>query len=143
MVLLFFVDNDEAIEEIEENKWNIYERQGISDCAHEKRLHRVFLKSKLGFLDLLSLGGCSFLSLPDSVEQDVDQDDEEGKDETKEKPNIHYLDGGGGGEAVGHRDVEGGEDHHAGDVHGDDGLQELGVSQVVGGLVDDVHEDRG
>ena len=92
---------------------------------------------------MLGLGVCSFLSLPDSVEEDVDQDDEEGKDETEEKPNIHYLDGGGGGEAVGHRDVEGGEDHHAGDVHRDDGLQELGVGQVVGGLVDNVHEYGG
>ena len=105
IVLLFFVDNAKAREEIEENKWNIYERQGISDGALEKGLHSAFIISKLGFLDLLSLGGGRLVPLPDSVEQDVDQDDEEGKDETEEKPNIHNLDVGGGGEGVGHRDV--------------------------------------
>ena len=43
----------------------------------------------------------------------------------------------------GHGDVEGGENHEGGDVQGDDGLQVLTVLQVVGGLVDDVHQDGG
>ena len=91
MVLLVIVDNDEPTEEIEENKRNINERQGISDCALEKCLHSKFFISRFGFLDGLCLGVGRFLPLPDGVEQDVDQDDEEGKNKTEEKPNVHNL----------------------------------------------------
>ena len=49
----------------------------------------------------------------------------------------------GAGEGGGHREVDGGQHHHAGDVDGVDHVK-LGVSSdVVGGLVDDVHEDGG
>ena len=104
-----FVDNNEPREEIEENKRNINERQSIPHCALQKCLNSACLITRLGsgFLHLLRLGVGGFLPLPDGVEEDVDQNDEEGKDETEEKPNIHNLDVGGGGETVGHQDVGG------------------------------------
>ena len=38
-------------------------------------------------------------------------------------------------------EVDGGEDHHAGDVDGVDKVELLLSSDVVGGLIDDIHED--
>ena len=46
-------------------------------------------------------------------------------------------------EGGGHGDVEGREDHQGGDVNCDDQLQVFSIVQVVGGLVDDVHQDGG
>ena len=54
---------------------------------------------------------------------------------------LHWLDRGSRGQACGDRDVDGGQDHHAGDVHTDDELTFHGKVDIVGGLVDDVHED--
>ena len=56
---------------------------------------------------------------------------------------LHWLDRGSRGQACGDRDVDGGQDHHAGDVHRDDELTLHGKVNIVGGLVDDVHEDGG
>ena len=55
-------------------------------------------------------------------QQDVDQDDEEGKDKAKQEPDINILDVGGEREARGHSDIESSEYHHARDVHCDDGF---------------------
>ena len=87
--------------------------------------------------------GVGFVPLPDGVKEDVDQNYEKRKYEAEQQPNIHNLDGGGCRQTVGHWDVESRQNHHAGDVDGDDGLQELRVGEVVGRLIDDVHEDGG
>ena len=77
------------------------------------------------------------------LEENIDQDDEDGEGEVEEEPDLHRLDVGGAGEAGGDRDVDRGQDHHAGDVDGVDKVV-FGVSgDVVGGLVDDVHQDGG
>ena len=47
----------------------------------------------------------------------IDQNHKEGVGEVEEEPDLHRLDVGGAGEAGGDREVDGGEDHHAGDVH--------------------------
>ena len=61
----------------------------------------------------------------------------------EQQPDLHWLDIRGGGQAGGDWEVDRGQDHHAGDVDGVDQVV-LGVSgDVVGGLVDDVHEDGG
>ena len=112
-------------------------------CTLEKGLQRVSLVSNLcprppGLL----CPGTSLVPLPDGVQEDVDQNDEKREYKAEEEPYIDYLDGGGCRQAVGHRDVEGRQDHHAGDVHRNDRLQELRVGEVVSRLIDDVHEDR-
>ena len=64
-----------------------------------------------------------------------------GVEQVDQEPDLHRLDTGRAGQAGGHREVDGGQDHHAGDVDGVDQVI-LGVSgDVVGGLVDKVHED--
>ena len=53
---------------------------------------------------------CSFSHL----QQYVGDDDQEGVGEVEEEPDLHWLDVGGAGEAGGHREVDRGQDHHAG-----------------------------
>ena len=50
---------------------------------------------------------------------DVSDDDQEGVGQVDEEPHLHWLDGGGGGQGGGDREVDRGEDHHAGNVHCD------------------------
>ena len=47
----------------------------------------------------------------------IDQNHKEGVGEVEKEPDLYRLDVGGAGEAGGDREVDGGEDHHAGDVH--------------------------
>ena len=49
----------------------------------------------------------------------VDDDDKERVGEVEEQPGLNGLDVRSAGEAAGHGEVDGGEDHHAGDVHGE------------------------
>ena len=49
------------------------------------------------------------------LEQDVGEDDEAGVDQVEYQPDLDRLDGGGGGEAARHVQVDGGQNHHAGD----------------------------
>ena len=77
------------------------------------------------------------------VNSNVKENDEKGKDERGEKPDVHMFNARSSREGGSHGDVEGREDHEGGEVEGDDGLQVLAVVQVVGGLVDDVHQDGG
>ena len=75
------------------------------------------------------------------LENDVGEDDLEGVEQVDQEPDLHRLDTGRAGQAGGHREVDGGQDHHAGDVDGVDHVV-LGVTgDVVRGLVDEVHED--
>ena len=70
---------------------------------------------------------------------DVSDDDQEGVGQVDEEPHLHWLDGGGGGQGGGDREVDRGEDHHAGDVHRDDQLIAALPGDVVSQLVDHVH----
>ena len=56
------------------------------------------------------------------LHHNIDKDDHEGVDEADEQPDLHWLDAGGVGEGGGHREVDRGQHHHAGDVHCDDQL---------------------
>ena len=77
------------------------------------------------------------------LEENIDQYHQEREGQVEEEPDLHWLDVGGAGQAGGHWEVDGGQDHHAGDVDGVDQVV-LGVSaDVVGGLVDHVHQDGG
>ena len=44
-------------------------------------------------------------------------DDEEGVGQVPQEPHLHRLDGRGAGQRGGDREVDRGQDHHAGDVH--------------------------
>ena len=48
---------------------------------------------------------------------DGGDDYEEGVGQVPQEPHLHRLDGGGAGERGGDREVDRGQDHHAGDVH--------------------------
>ena len=58
----------------------------------------------------------------------------------EEEPDLHRLDVGGGGEAGRDREVDRGQDHHAGDVDGVDHVEPCVSGDVVSCLVDEVHE---
>ena len=84
-------------------------------------------------------GNTAGFDLFNIIKENVDQDDDKTKKGAEQKPYVNILDIGSGWQAGGDRDVQGRQHHHA----GDDGFQELGVVQIVGGLIDDVHEDGG
>ena len=77
------------------------------------------------------------------LKTDVDQNDEERVGEVEEQPDLHRFDVWGCRQAGGDRQVDRGQDHHAGDVDGVDQTELVLVTDVVGGLVDDVHQDGG
>ena len=84
--------------------------------------------------------------MPDSnshLEENIDNDDEDRVGEVEEEPDLHWLDVGGAGETGGHWEIYGGQDHHAGHVDGVYHAEFVVSSDVVGGLVDDVHQDGG
>ena len=78
-----------------------------------------------------------------NLENDVGEDDLEGVEQVDQEPDLHRLDTGRAGQAGGHREVDGGQDHHAGDVDGVDHVVLSVTGDVVRGLVDEVHEDGG
>ena len=80
------------------------------------------------------------------LEEDVGQYCYERIGEVKNQPELNRFDFRGDGQAWGHWDEDGGEDHHAGDVDGvDHAVLVIGGLHldVVGGLVDHVHEHGG
>ena len=84
--------------------------------------------------------------MPDSnshLEENIDNDDEDRVGEVEEEPDLHWLDVGGAGEAGGDREVDRGQHHHAGDVDGNYHAVLVVSSDVVGGLVYNVHQDSG
>ena len=76
-----------------------------------------------------------------NLKQDIDQNHEKRISQVKYQPNLHRLDVGGGGEAGGDREVDRGQDHHAGDVDRVHQAVLLIRHDIVGDLVNDVHED--
>ena len=77
------------------------------------------------------------------LQHNVEDNDEEWEGEIEEEPDLHRFNPQRAGEGGGDREVDGGEDHHAGDVDGDHQVGLPLQRQVVGGLVDDVHQDGG
>ena len=73
----------------------------------------------------------------------VDEYNKKGIDETEEKPDLDILDRGGGRETGRDSDVDGGEDYHAGEIDSYHGFKIVLCSEMIGQLVDDVHQDGG
>ena len=72
---------------------------------------------------------------------DVAGDDKDRIGEVKEEPELHRLDVGGWRQTGGHREVDRGQDHHAGDVDRVEQAVLVIRHDVVGGLIDGVHQD--
>ena len=53
------------------------------------------------------------------LKSDVDQDYQDRVSQVEKEPNLNVLYLSSGGQLARDRDVDGGEHHHAGDVHGD------------------------
>ena len=81
------------------------------------------------------------LSLRQCPHPCLNQNNEERIDETEQKPDFNIFDRGGGGEAARDRDVESRKNHHTCDVDRDDITEEIITVEIVGRLVDDIHED--
>ena len=77
------------------------------------------------------------------LKNNVDKDDKERISQVEEEPHLHRFDGGGAGQGGGDRQVDGGQHHHARNVHSDNQVVLAVSSDVVGQLVDDVHQDGG
>ena len=75
------------------------------------------------------------------LEDDIDEYDKERIGEVEQEPHLYRFDVRGGGEAGGHWEIDGGQDHHAGDVDGVDHVV-LVPGDVVRSLVDQVDQDR-
>ena len=77
------------------------------------------------------------------LEENISDNYQERPEEVEEEPLLNGFDVKGDREVLWNRDVDRGQQHHAGDVDGVDQVV-LGVSgDVVGGLVDDIHQDGG
>ena len=77
------------------------------------------------------------------LDKNVGDDDQERVGEVEEEPDLHWLDSWGAGQTGGDWEVDRGQDHHAGDVDGVDQAVLVLSGDVVGGLVDHVHQDGG
>ena len=67
---------------------------------------------------------------------DVRENDLQRIEQVDQDPTLHWIDGPRVWQAGGHREVDGGKDHHAGDVDGVDHAVLVRPRDVVGGLVD-------
>ena len=70
----------------------------------------------------------------------VDKDNQERINQAEKEPNINHFDGCGDGQATTDRDVESRNNHHAGEVDGDNGVKVGFISKVVWDLIDDDHK---
>ena len=77
------------------------------------------------------------------LDDDIWDDDQERPEEVEKEPEFYRLDVQCDWEAGGDREVDWGQDHHAGDVDGVDHAVLVLAADVVRGLVDDVHQDGG
>ena len=67
----------------------------------------------------------------------IDDDYKEGVSKVKEKPNFNRLDTCCCRKAFGYRQVDGGKDHHAGNVYS---YKKIKSTNIIGSLIDDVDE---
>ena len=77
------------------------------------------------------------------LENNIDKYNQERICQVEEKPFLYWLDALSVGQRSWYREVDRGQNHHAGDVHSDDQVIFGVASDVVGGLVDDVNENCG
>ena len=77
------------------------------------------------------------------LEFNIDQDDQEREGQVEEEPQLYRFDFRGAGETGGHWEVDGGQDHHADGVDLVDHTVLVRPPDIVGGLVDQVHQDGG
>ena len=75
------------------------------------------------------------------LEDDINHNNHHRVGKVEEKPDLNVLYGSSNGQAVGHRDLDGGQDHHAGDVHSDHHF--IVLPAVVCGLVNQIHQYGG
>ena len=61
----------------------------------------------------------------------VDKDNQERINKAEQEPDIHHFDGCGDGQATTDRDVESRNNHHAGEVDGNNGVKVGFISKVV------------
>ena len=74
------------------------------------------------------------------LNKNIQNNDKAWVNQREKEPDLHWLDLRGGGQTGGDRQVDGGQHHHAGDVDRDDQLVLVRGGDVVGGLVDQVHQ---
>ena len=75
------------------------------------------------------------------IHESVENDLGKGNELTKDEPDVHHLDVGGGRETPSHTDEQRGEDQEGGEVNGDDSFEEKLLEKV--GAVDDYHDEKG
>ena len=78
---------------------------------------------------------------PSHLQHNIHEYDKKWVGQVKEKPDLHRLDVGGAGQTDGYREVDRGQDHHAGDVDGEDQVVPGVPVDIIGDLVDHVHEN--
>ena len=61
----------------------------------------------------------------------VDEDNQERINQAEKEPDVNHLDSCGDGQAATDRDVKSRNNHHAGEVNGDDGVKVGFISKVV------------
>ena len=72
----------------------------------------------------------------ENIQHYVWSDDQDWEGKVEYEPDLHRLDCRGAGQAGGHREVDRGQDHHAGDVDGDHQVHLTLRPHIVGHLVD-------
>ena len=75
------------------------------------------------------------------LQNNVDKDDKKRISQVEEEPHLHRFDSGGAWEGGGHRQVDGGKHHHTRNVHCHNQVILAVSCDIVGQLVDDVHQD--
>ena len=73
----------------------------------------------------------------------IDQNNHERISQVEEEPDLDRFDVRSAGQGGGHREVDGGQHHHTGDVDSDNQVILRVSGQVVGGLVENVCQDGG
>ena len=77
------------------------------------------------------------------LEENISDNYQERPEEVEEEPLLNGFDIKGDREVLWNRDVDRGQQHHAGDVNAVDQAALVLLADVVVGLVDDIHQDGG
>ena len=77
------------------------------------------------------------------LKEDIDDDNQERVGQVEEEPDLYRFDVRRAGQTIRNWEVDGGQNHEGGDVQIHYDLVSVLSLDVVGGLVDDVHQDGG
>ena len=77
------------------------------------------------------------------LEENIKDNYQERPEEVEEEPLLNGFDVKGDREVLWDRNIDRGQNHHAGDVNAVDQAVLVLSADVVGGLVDDIHQDGG